>query len=199
VLGTRQIYVPPPPLNPDLLLICEASGYVYPECFPEGGYIDEDITRPLFRKQNLDDVWTAGIETRLRWQPHRLVAFEAAYTYQKTRVSDSNIDIDELPNEPAHVVDTFLSLTAPRIDTVLTVQTRWRDTAATETSGTGLLGFASPDRSDPSVVVDLRLLQPLYEGISLFVDVYNVSDTRIVDSYVVRGRSFLVGLRGSFQ
>jgi outer membrane receptor for ferrienterochelin and colicin len=197
--GTDVIVVPPPPLDPDLELICAATGYVYPECNPEGGILEQPRFAPLFEKMNLDDVTTRGIEVRLRWQPHRRIRFEAAYTLLDTRVRDSNVDIDELPNEPPHMVDTLIALTLPRLETQLTVQTRWRDAAPTETSGTGGLGFASPDRSDPSVQVDLRLAQPLTRRISVYGDLYNVTDTRVVDSYVVRGRSFFVGLRGSFD
>jgi outer membrane receptor protein involved in Fe transport len=113
-------------------------------------------------------------------------------------VNDSNVQLDELPNEPPHVVDTLVQVTLPKIETSLTVQTRWRDAAATETSGTGLLGFGSPDRSDPSVQVDLRLSQPIGKHFALYADLYNVSDTRVVDSYVVRGRSFFAGVRAGW-
>jgi outer membrane receptor protein involved in Fe transport len=197
--GTEVIVVPPPPLDPDLELICQATNDFYPECHPEGGTAEVPIFAPLFRKQNLDDVTTRGIETRLHLQPHKLLAIEVGYTFQNTKVKDSTIQLTELPNEPPHMVDTLVALTLPRLDTTLTVQTRWRDSAVTETSGTGGLGFGSPEESDPSVMVDLRLLQPVWRSFSVYADLYNVTDTRVVDSYAVRGRTFFAGVRANFS
>ena len=75
---------------------------------------------------------------------------------------------------------------------------RWRSSALIEGSGTGLLSFAQADRSDPSFTLDLRLIQPISDGYSFYGDLYNATDNRVVDSYVVRGRSFFVGARAVF-
>jgi outer membrane receptor protein involved in Fe transport len=198
-IGEELVYVPPPPLDPDLVLICEATNNYYAECNPEGGYQPVPITSPLYRRQNLDDVQTRGFEARVRLQPHRLLAIDVAYTFQNTHVADSNIDLSELPNEAPNMVDTLVSLTLPRLDTTLTVQTRWRDRALTETSGTGGLGFGSTAKSDPSVQLDMRMLQPIGKRFALYADFHNLTDTRVVDSYVVRGRSFFAGVRANFD
>ena len=195
--GTQVIVVPPPPLDPDLALICQATNNFYPECNPEGGTAVVPKFAQLYRKQNLNEVLTRGVETRVRLQPHRRVAFEVAYTFQNTHVSDDEIEISELPNEPPHVVDTLVSVIVPRLESTLTVQTRWRGSAVTETSGTGGYGFVSPHKSDPSVQLDLRMLQPIRGRFELYADFYNLTDTRVVDSYVVRGRSFFFGVRAS--
>lgn len=198
-IGEELVPVPPPPLDDDLALICEAVGYVYAECNPEGGFDIVPILRPLYQKQNLDDVKTRGLEARVRLQPHRLLSVDLAYTYLNTHVADSNIDVSELPNEAPNVVDTLVALTLPRLDTILTVQTRWRDRALTEKSGTGGLGFASTEKSDPSVQVDMRMLQPIGKRFALYADFHNLTDNRVVDSYVVRGRTFFGGVRANFS
>jgi outer membrane receptor for ferrienterochelin and colicins len=200
-IGEELVYFPPGPIDPDpeLELICEAAGNVYPECNPEGSYRPVPITAPLYRKQNLDDVKTAGLEARVRLQPHRLLAVDIGYTYLNTHVKDTNIDLSELPNEAPNMVDTIVSLTVPRFDSVLTVQTRWRDRALTETSGTGGLGFGSTEKSDPSVQLDMRILQPIGERFALYFDGLNLTNTRVVDSYVVRGRTFFGGVRANFN
>lgn len=157
------------------------------------------VLSPLFRKQNLDRVRIRGIEARAEWRPHRRVELMLGYTFLDTRVVDSNVQIDELPNEPAHVVDALVSLRAPRTETELTLRGRWRGEALTETSGTGLLSFASTARSDPSLVLDLRVSQPIGSHFHLFADLRNATSERFVDSYIVRGRSFLAGVRADFD
>jgi hypothetical protein len=42
-------------------------------------------------------------------------------------------------------------------------------------------------------------VQPLRSGLELYADLLNVGDERVVDSYVVRGRTLFVGLRGAFD
>lgn len=156
----------------------------------------------IFASANLDDVESFGIEARLELRPHETVELKLGYIWNRTRVTDSNIDIDELPNSPRHVANGQLRLTAPVSDTVLTLRGQWRSRALIEQSGTGLLSFATGEKSDPSFEMDLRLLQPLERWlgreIDLFFDVNNVTDNRVIDSLAVRGRSFLAGIRGSF-
>jgi hypothetical protein len=97
-------------------------------------------------------------------------------------------------------VDILLGLEAPKVGTKVSALARWRGEALTETSGTGLTGFVDPDQmSNPSWTVDLRVVQPVRERFELYMDVFNLTDERFVDSYVVRGRTFLVGLRGRFD
>lgn len=154
---------------------------------------------PLFVKTNLARVETRGVEGRLRWQPHRRIDLELAYTWLETEVEDETVTIPELPNEPEHVVDGLVGVELPWTGTRLAALARWRGEALTETSGTGGLGFASLEESDPSLVVDLRLVQPLGpSGFELYADLFNATDERVVDSYVVRGRTWFVGLRGRF-
>ena len=153
----------------------------------------------LYRKTNLDEVTTQGVETRVRVRPHRLVDLEAAYTWLDTEVSDATCPLDELPNEPHHVVDLLAGVELPRVRTRVAALGRWRGEALTERSGTGSCSFASLERSDPSFVLDLRLVQPLgASGVDLYVDLFNVTDEDVVDSYAVRGRTLFVGLRGRF-
>jgi outer membrane receptor protein involved in Fe transport len=199
VIGQELVFVPPGPLDPDLQLICEATGYIYAQCNPEGGYDLVDKTAPLYRKQNLNDVKTAGLEARVRLQPHRLLSIDLGYTFQQTHVNDPIVEVSELPNEAPNMIDTLVSLTVPRLDTVFTVQTRWRDRALKETSGTGSIGFATTDKSDPSVLLDMRILQPIGKRFALYADFLNLTDTRVVDSYVVRGRTFFGGVRANFS
>lgn len=164
-------------------------------CRPVCDSIEVPILAQLYQKENLDDASSYGVETRARWQPRPRVDVQLGYTYLHTQVDDSTIDIDELPNEPHHVFDALLGVSVPWSETRLSAQARWRGRALTETSGTGLLGFATTENSDPSWIVDLRLVQPLAWGMELYADVFNVNDERVVDSYVVRGRSFFGGLR----
>jgi outer membrane receptor for ferrienterochelin and colicin len=192
-----SVVVPPPPLTPELERLCELTGYTLPECNPEPTVVP--INSPLFRKANLDSVVTQGIEGRVRVRPHRLAEFEVAYTYMDTDVVDSNLDIEALPNEPHHVVDVNGAFQIPKLGTMLVAQARWRGSALTETSGTGLASFTTFSESDPSLVIDLGVRQPLTRGFELFADVFNVTDERVVDSYVIRGTSFLVGITGRFD
>ncbi len=197
-IGTETIDAPPGTNSrPGLGLICSATNNFFPEC--NGGSITVPVNAPLFRKNNLDRVRTSGIESRVHIRPHPLCELDIGYTLQNSEVRDSNVDIDELPNEPHHVVDLRLELEAPRFGTLLTTQARFRSAALTETSGTGGLGFGSPEKSQPSWTVDLRLEQPIGANAAVYADVFNISDQRFVDSYIVRGRTFFLGVRATFQ
>ena len=89
-------------------------------------------------------------------------------------------------------------MTLPVIETTLTGRARWSGPALIERSGTGLLSFVSNDYSNSSLDVDLRALQPIGENIEFYFDLYNVTNNRIVDSYVVRGRTYFAGVRVRF-
>ena len=158
----------------------------------------DEIKSAVYRKSNLDFVTTKGVETRMRMRYEDYVELQLGYQFLKSNVDDSNILADELPNQPEHVVDGSLSVTLPVVETVLTGRARWSGPALIERSGTGLLSFVSNDYSDSSLDVDVRALQPIGENIELYFDLYNVTDNRVVDSYVVRGRSYFVGVRFRF-
>ncbi len=163
---------------------CDLFGSIFPElCQP----IVLPIPASVFKRQNLDDVVTKGFEIRVQLRPHRSFDLQLGYTFLVTDVRDSNSSATELPNEPRHVVDLRAILTAPRIDTQLTVRTQFRSSAIVENSGTGLLGFSTDMRSDPSTTLDLRVAQPIGDHIDIYADLFNVTDNRFVDSYVVRG------------
>lgn len=157
----------------------------------------------IFRNTNIDDFTSYGIEFRLDLRPTQWIDLSLGYTWNRTRVDDSNIDIDELPNSPRHIANGRLRLTAPVWDTILTVRGQWRDRAIVETSGTGLLSFALNEESNTSFDLDVRLLQPLEQfvgyPVDLFADLQNATDNRVVDSNVVRGRSFLMGMKWNFE
>ena len=159
----------------------------------------EGTSPALFRKENLDEVRTKGVEARVLLRPYARWDLSLGYTFMDSEVIDSNVTLDELPNLPRHSADLTTTLRLPRTETALTLEARWRDHAASETSGTGLLGFGSEEQTPRSWVFDLRVLQPLRPGIDLYVDFDNIGDERVVDSYPVRGRTFFVGLRARFD
>ncbi len=180
--------------RPGLPLICEVTGFFFPECGEEQTIL---VTSQLFRKTNLDKVRTRGFEARMELRPHPRILGQIGYTYLETKVVDSVlVGLDELPNEAKHTIDAYLRLDAPKLETRFVLRGRWRDGALTETSGTGLLGFTANRRASDSFILDLRVSQPLPYRLALFADVFNVTNERVVDSYVVRGTSFFVGLRG---
>jgi outer membrane receptor for ferrienterochelin and colicins len=156
-------------------------------------------TPPVFRVENLDELRTRGVETRLLLRPHARFDLSFGYTFNDSEVVDSDIDLDELPNTPRHSADLATTFRVPRSETALTLEARWRDHAASETLGTGLIGFGSDEQTPASWIFDVRVLQPLRRGMELYVDLENLGDERVVDSYPVRGRTFFVGLRARFD
>jgi len=202
---TATITVPPDAFSrPGFELICEVAPTL-PECIALAGgeteiTVDVPLTSPLFRKQNLDRVRTRGVEARLELRPHARFELALGYTWLDTFVEDPTLPaLDELPNEPAHTVDVVSRVTVPRIETDLTVHARWRSSALVETSGTGLLGFAAGERSDPSLFVDLRLAREISERLEIYADLRNIGDERVEDSNIVRGRTWFLGVRMEFS
>jgi outer membrane receptor for ferrienterochelin and colicins len=171
-------------------------------CPPRCGTIRQPIVvpAPLFRKENLDALRTRGIEADLRVRPHPRVETRLAYTFLDTRVVDSNVDLDELPNAPRHVVDAAFAARLPRTETNVALVGRWRGPAIVEASGTGLLSFADADEeSDTSLILDLRVTQPVRRGVDLYVDFQNLLNESSVDSYAIRGFTFFVGVRADLD
>jgi len=162
----------------------------------------EPVRATVFASRNLDDLESFGVEARLKLRPNEWTELSLGYTWNRTRVTDSNIDIDELPNSPRHVVNGRLRLTMPVVMTGITLRGTWRDRAIIEQSGTGLLSFATNEESNTSFEMDLRVTQPLEKWlgrqVEVFADVKNVTDNRVINSNVVRGRSFFAGVRASF-
>ncbi|MEZ4352153.1 MAG: TonB-dependent receptor [Myxococcota bacterium] len=161
------------------------------------------VVAPVYENRNLDDLESWGVEARLELRPHERIELQLGYTWNRTRVVDSNVLFDELPNSPRHVANGRIRVELPVTDTVVTVRGQWRDRAILEGSGTGLVSFALDAESNTAFDLDLRLQQPLERWLGaklvLFADVNNVTDNRVIDSYVVRGRSFFLGLRGEFD
>lgn len=171
-------------------------------CPPRCGTIVRPIVvpAPLYRKENLDQLRTRGVEADLRLRLHPRLETRLAYTLLDTEVVDSNVDLDELPNAPRHVIDATIAARVPRLETSLALTGRWRGRAIVEGSGTGLLSFAdSQQTSDPSLVLDLRVTQPLRKGFDLYVDFQNLTNEEAVDSYAIRGFTFFVGLRADLS
>lgn len=164
----------------------------------------EAVTSPVFESANLDDLVSYGVETRLELRPTHWLELQLGYTWNRSLVDDSNLQLedDRLPNSPEHIANGVVTLTSPRWQTALTVRGQWRDRAVIERSGTGLSSFATGEESNTSFELDLRLRQPLdpwlARSLELFADVQNATDNRVIDSNVVRGRAFLIGVRGRF-
>ncbi len=163
-----------------------------PSCLPSAPI---PILAPLFQKTNLDKLRTRGVEAQIRYRPHSLLELRAGYGYLTTQVdSPTLIDLDELPNEPRHTVDLDATFTLSRLDTTVLTRARWRDGALVEASGTGLASFSSGNHSHPSWIVDMRVRQPLSEGLSVYLDLRNLTNTKAVDSYEVRGFTVFAGV-----
>jgi outer membrane receptor protein involved in Fe transport len=163
-----------------------------PRCLPSA----VPLLRSLYRKSNLDQVRTRGIDLQINSRPLAGVSLKLGYGFLRTEVdSKTLIDLEELPNEPRHTFDAEATWTLPRVETAFSVRARWRDEALIETSGTGLSSFTSLEHSDPSWVVDLRFVQPLFRGISLYLDVENLTNEKVIDSYEIRARTLFLGLR----
>ncbi len=200
----EEVQEPPPARLLGLKRICEAVGFIFPDCAAVAGLGDTVTSlRPgvrsanLFRKVNLDSVRTRGVEAQIRLQPHRRVMLNIAYTLLDTEVRDSDRpDLTVLPNTPKHQFDWRFIFSVPVTETEIAFIGQWRDETVTETSGTGLLGFSNPAvLSDPSLILSTRLTQPITDRIEVFFDANNLTDERVRDSYVIRGRTFFVGVR----
>ncbi|MEM7410326.1 MAG: TonB-dependent receptor [Myxococcota bacterium] len=217
-IGTTTVLVDPT-FTPEIAAICQAQRMFFPdpadwtpECvaFFSGMQVAQQLplNSNVFRKTNLDSVITWGGEAQLRLRYGRWVQVLVDYTFLRTEVKDSNIDADELPNEPEHAVTGRAVFRVPHLETQITGTALYRSGVIPERSGTGLLSFAdSTARTDPSYRFDVRVVQPLPDSwslpgagrISLFGDFLNVTDERREDSYSIRGRSFFVGLVGEFS
>jgi len=183
--------LPAPPALPPDSLICRLAP-ADPRCLPGG---PTPIYSQLFRKENLDLLRTRGVEAQIRYRPHPLIDLRGGYGYLTTQVdSPTLIGLDELPNEPRHTVDLDATIALPRIDTIVFARARWRDGALVEASGTGIASFTGEEHSHPSWVVDVRVRQPLRSGLSLYVDVKNLTNTKAVDSYEIRGVTVFAGI-----
>lgn len=196
---TGQNVIPafvPPGFDPD---VCSLPGSEsLPECQGAQDALIVPVTSPLFRKTNLNRVRTQGVETQIVLRPHARFSVQAAYTFLLTSLEDPLLTgIDQLPNEPAHVVDLEASVTVPGTETLVTPRARFRSRALTETSGTGLSSFVSGVYSEPSWMVGLRVTQPVGDRYAVYVDANNLTNTRVVDSYQVRGFNFFVGVRAA--
>ncbi|MGH0028741.1 MAG: TonB-dependent receptor plug domain-containing protein [Myxococcota bacterium] len=193
--------VPPgdPGFDPVLQLVCDAQAQFYPDpadWTPECGVgVTLPITSNVFAKSNLDSVRTWGVEAQLRLRVTRHAQLGVDYTWLQTEVTDSNVALDELPNEPEHVVALRGLLTLPWTDTRLLTAFRWRDSVIPEGSGTGLISFADgSEHLDPTWQLDFRVTQPLWDRGRLYFDAINVTNERREDSYAIRGSTFMVGL-----
>jgi len=202
---TELVETPPDVFSrPGFELICEVAPTL-PECLALAAGVSEieverALTSSLFRKANLDRVRTRGVEARLELRPHPRFDLSVGYTWLDTFVEDPDLPaLDELPNEPHHTVDVLTRVTIPKIETRVALQARWRGRALVENSGTGLLGFTSGERSDPSLFVDLRLSRKIGDFMEVYTDLRNLGDERVEDSYVVRGRTWLLGFRMNFS
>lgn len=186
----------------DLNLVSGYQEVALRPCPPRCGTVLQPILTPapLFVRENLDQLRTRGVEADLRVRPHPRVETRLAYTYLQTKVEDSNlVDLDELPNSPHHVVDATVGLRLPVTETSVALTGRWRSPALVESSGTGSLSFTdATTESDTSLILDMRVTQPVREGVDLYVDFQNLLDEESVDSYAIRGFSFFVGVRADW-
>lgn len=199
----ERLVTVPEDIRPGLAFICRDAMPPPPICdVLESGVpqtVQSPVTRALFRKQNLDTVTTRGFETRIELRPHHRFDLQLGYTWLDTKVVDSNlVGLTELPNEPHHTVDVLTRVTAPWVETDLILQARWRGRALIESSGTGLLGFTTANRSDDSLFLDLRVSRAITPSVEVHADVRNLTDERVEDSNVVRGRTWFLGLRMRF-
>jgi len=157
-------------------------------------------TASLFRKANLDRVRTRGLEAQVLARPLPDVSLRLGYTLLRTRVRSNLLGADELPNEPAHTLDFEAMYRMPRVESELTLRARWRGASIPERSGTGLGSFVDPtSRTDRSWLLDLRLRQPLRDGLELYVDLLNLTDEKSVDSYEIRPRMLIAGMKLDFE
>jgi outer membrane receptor for ferrienterochelin and colicins len=193
-LGTRTVVVTRPADDP----FCRAQPDL-PHC-TELVEESQPVTANLFRKANLDELQTQGIEARILLQPTSRLSLRLGYTLMDTEVESNLLDADELPNEAPNTLDLEAMFSVPGPETEVALRARWRDEAIPERSGTGLSSFQDPTaRTDRSWVLDLRLRQPLRRGFELYLDALNLTDEESVDSYEIRPRMLLVGARFDFE
>jgi outer membrane receptor for ferrienterochelin and colicins len=195
LLGTRVVTRTRPTNDP----FCANLPPGHPRCT-----IVEQVREPveanLFRKANLDRVRTRGLEARVLLHPISDLSLRLGYTLLRTSVHSNLIGADELPNEPRHTLDFEAMYQLPRLDTELALRARWRDESIPERSGTGLGSFVDPtSRTDRSWLLDFRLLQPLRDSLELYVDVLNLTNEDSVDSYEIRPRMLIVGMKLDFE
>ena len=135
------------------------------------------VTRELFRRTNLDQVRTWGLEAFLRFRPHRVLDIQAGYTLTETEIDAPNLTVGELINTPRHVLDLSATLIEPVSESTLTVTARYRGEAFTENVGTGIQTFATGRLSDPSWQLDSRLSLPLpfFENAKLYGEIRNLT------------------------
>jgi outer membrane receptor for ferrienterochelin and colicin len=171
---------------------------------PGAGVVTE-VFAPVYKKVNLDSVRTRGAEVRMNLRPYDpwQLEIEVGYTYLDTDVNDrERPNLKQLPNEPNNVVDARIFFVVPRWLTSVAFSAQWRDRAIVEKSGTGLLGFADDTTdSDPAFLLDARIAQPLpwWRNVEVYLDARNLTNTRVVDSYAVRGRTFFLGVRANWN
>ncbi len=153
--------------------------------------------RSVFERANLDQLRTWGIEARLQLRPRDWIELNLGYTWLRTDIESETLLLDELPNSPRHVANGKLVLRAEDYGTTLTLRASWRDRAFMEGTGTGTASFTTTARSRDSFDVDARVRQSLEHllgaDVTLFAQGNNLTDNRVVDSYRVRGRSFVAG------
>jgi outer membrane receptor for ferrienterochelin and colicins len=171
-----------------------------------GAGIVTDVFAPVYKKVNLDSVRTRGVEARVNLRPYDpwKLEIELGYTYLDTDVNDrERPTLRQLPNEPRNVVDARVFFEVPRSETNFAFSMQWRDRAIVENSGTGLLGFAdAATLSSPAFLMDVRIAQPLkpwFPNVEVYLDAKNLTNTRIIDSYAIRGRTFFVGVRANWN
>lgn len=173
----------------------------FPDCSPVPIPFTSPVRSDLFRLQNLDSVRTRGVESQLYWSPLEWLVLRAGYTYTDSKVDSERLpDLEQLPNEPPHTLDLEGRVTLPSPGRWIGAAqlggvARYRSEALAETSGTGLAGFTSNERTRPSWVADLRLTLPVADSFTLNFDVRNLTNEETVDSYEIRGRSYYAGLR----
>lgn len=188
VIRTERIPIEPDDRPPE----CEGLNPLPEFC----RFRSETVRSTLFRRTNLDSVTTRGVEARLELRPWEFAQMQLGYTYLDTELTDSNLqDVEALPDSPPHSVTGRLRLEAPRSETALTLRAEWRDRALLENVGTALPSFTTGELSDPSFVLDARLVQPFGERFEAYLDLQNLTDERTVGTTVVRGRTAFVGLR----
>lgn len=153
------------------------------------------ITSSVFEKVNFDRLRTWGVEARLELRPREWIELALGYTWLRTKIKAPNLTLDELPNSPEHIANGKLVLRSKNTGTTFTTRASWRDQALVEGSGTGSASFTTNVRSRDSFDVDAQIRQTIPGvDVDLFIQGSNLSDNRILDSYRVRGRSFVGGI-----